>query len=336
MKTVRKQIAGVAAVAALMLGLAQAPAQAQASAPGGDATRTPLKLVIGFPPGGALDTLARALAEQLRTSLGETVLVDNRPGASTRIAIDYVKRAPADGRTVLLAPSAPFALFPMTYRRIDYDVERDFLPVAHLVDVPTVVSTSAGSSYQNIGQYVSWVRAHPDQGAVGLTSLGGTLHFSVLAMSRSIGVPLRPVAYKGGAPLITDLIGGHVPLAADALGPQLELHRAGKVRILAVSGTRRNRALPDVPTLKEAGIAGFEHASAWYGAYVPAGTPPAVAQRLERALLAAIAQPQMQAQLARVGLEPTGLQGAAAGRQLSTERTYWRPIVEASGFKSEE
>jgi tripartite-type tricarboxylate transporter receptor subunit TctC len=336
MKTVREQIARAAIAVAVVLGLAHAPAQAQASAAGGTDAKAPMKLIVGFPPGGPLDTLARALAEQLRTATGETVLVDNRPGASTRIAIDLAKRAPADGKTVLLASSAPFIMFPMTYKRLDYDVDRDFIPVAHLVDVPTVVSTGAGSPYQDIGQYVAWVRAHPDRGSVGLTSLGGLLHFSILAMSKTIGVPLNPVAYKGGAPLATDLVGGHVPIGTDALASQLELHRAGKVRILAVSGTRRNRALPDVPTLKEAGIDGFDHANAWYGAYVPAGTPPAVVQRLERAFIAAVGQPQVQAQLARVGLEPTGLDGAAAGNTLRAERRFWRPIVEASGFKSED
>jgi len=336
MKTIPKKIVRAAAAVAVVLGLAHTPAHAQSPAAGGADAKAPMKLIVGFPPGGPLDTLARALAEQLRTTMGETVLVDNRPGASTRISIDLAKRAPADGRTVLLASSAPFIMFPMTYKRLDYDVDRDFIPVAHLVDVPTVVSTSASSPYQNINQYVAWVRSHPERGSVGLTSLGGLLHFSILAMSKTIGVPLNPVAYKGGAPLATDLVGGHVPIGTDALASQLELHRAGKVRILAVSGTRRNRALPDVPTLKEAGIDGFDHANAWYGAYVPAGTPPAVVQRLERALIAAVGQPQVQAQLARVGLEPTGLDGATAAKRLRTERTFWRPIVEASGFKSEE
>ncbi|HSH91767.1 MAG TPA: tripartite tricarboxylate transporter substrate-binding protein, partial [Ramlibacter sp.] len=176
MSTLRKLTLRAATTVAIVLGLAQAPLHAQAPAAtgplGGADTKAPMKLVVGFPPGGPLDTLARAIAEQLRTATGETVLVENRPGASTRISIDFAKRAPADGRTVLLASSAPFIIFPMTYKRLDYDVERDFLPVAHLVDVPTVISTGASSPYQNIGQYVAWVRAHPDRGGVGLTSLG--------------------------------------------------------------------------------------------------------------------------------------------------------------------
>lgn len=296
--------------------------------------KPPLKLVVGFPPGGALDTLARALADHLRSSTGDTVVVENRPGAATRLAIESVKSAPPDGRTLLLSSSAPFVLFPMTYKRLGYDVDRDFIPVAHLVDVPTVISTGSGSPFQTMAQYTAWVRAQPDRGSVGLTNLGGALHFSILALGKAIGTPLTPVAYKGGAPLVADLIGGHLPLATDALASQLELHRGGRVRILAVSGTERNRALPSVPTLKEGGLDAFSHANAWYGAFVPAGTPRATVQALEKSLLAALQMSQ--AQLLRVGLEPTGLDGVAAARKLRDEREFWRPIVEASGFKNEE
>ena len=171
---------------------------------------------------------------------------------------------------------------------------------------------------------------------MGLTSLGGTLHFAVLGMAKTVGVPLNPVPYKGGAPLVADLIGGHVPLSTDALASQLELHRAGKVRILAVSGTRRNASLPDVPTAREAGIDAFDHANASYSAFVPAGTPAEVVQRLERAFVAAMQQPQVRSAMTRAGLEATGLPGAAVTRTLSAERDFWRPLVQASGFRSEE
>lgn len=307
-------------------------APAPAAAPSG----APLKLVIAFPPGGALDSLARALAEEMRASAGETVIVENRPGASTRIAIDAVRTAAPNGRTMLLAASAPFVIFPMTYQRLSYDVERDFVPVAHLVDVPTVVSTGPGRPYQTLAQYRDWVRANPSQGSVGLTNLGGALHFAVLAMGKSIGVPLTPVAYKGGAPLATDLMGGHIPLATDALASQIELHKAGKLRILGVSGTRRNRALPDVPTVREAGVEGFDHANASYSAYLPAGTPRPVVERMEKILIAALHAPKVQAQLARIGLEPTGMPGAELQRLLRAERAFWKPVVEASGFRTQE
>ncbi|VTU26727.1 tripartite tricarboxylate transporter substrate-binding protein [Variovorax sp. RA8] len=322
----------IAALAALAV--ASAPVQAQAQVPAAGAH--PLRLVVGFPPGGALDTLARALAEQLRTGGEEQVVVDNRPGAGSRISIEYVKRAAPDGRTVLLSSNAPMVIFPMTYRQLAYDVDRDFIPVAHLVEVPTVISAGADRPYKTLQDYVSWVRANPSQASVGLTNLGGTLHFAVLGMAKTVGVALTPVAYKGGAPLVTDLVGGHVPLSTDALASQLELHRAGKVRILAVSGTRRNASLPDIPTAHEAGIDAFDHANASYSAFVPAGTPAVVVQRLERAFVAAMQQAQVKSAMARAGMVATGLPGDAVKRALSAERDFWRPLVQASGFRSEE
>jgi tripartite-type tricarboxylate transporter receptor subunit TctC len=323
-------------VAAFAAVVAAGPAGAQTQAPAATAGANPLRLVVGFPPGGALDTLARALAEQLRLGGEDQVIVENRPGASTRISIEHVKRSPPNGKTVLLSSNAPLVIFPMTYRQLAYDVDRDFIPVAHLAEVPTVISAGADRPYRTLQEYVSWVRANPSQASVGLTSLGGTLHFAIFGMAKTVGVPLNPVAYKGGAPLVADLIGGHVPLSTDALASQLELHRAGKVRILAVSGTRRNASLPDVPTAREAGIDAFDHANASYSAFVPAGTPAEVVARLERAFVAAMQQAQVRNLMTRTGLEATGLPGAMVSRTLSEERAYWRPLVQASGFRSDE
>jgi tripartite-type tricarboxylate transporter receptor subunit TctC len=321
----------------MFFALAAALAACSAAMPTQALAAEPLRLVVGFAPGGALDTLARLLAEQLRQAGEEQVLVENKPGASTRLSIQYVKAAPANGRTVLLSSSAPLVIFPMTYRQpLGYDLQQDFIPVAHLVEVPTVVSTGMDRPYKTIQEYVSWVKTHPTQASVGMTNLGGALHFATLGMARSIGVPLQPVAYKGGAPLSTDLIGGHIPLGTDALASQLELHRAGKLRILAVSGTRRNAALPDVPTLREAGIDGFDYANASFSAFVPAGTSPDVVKRLEQALVAAVQQPEVKSQLARAGLDATGLPGATLARMLETERAFWQPIVQASGFRNDE
>lgn len=280
--------------------------------------------------------LARAVAEHLRAAGQEQVLVENKPGASTRISIDYVRTAAPNGRTVLLSSNAPLVIFPMTYRSLNYDVDRDFVAVAHLAEVPTVISAAADRPYRSLRDYIAWARENPARADVGLTSLGGTLHFAVLGMARELGVPLTPVPYKGGAPLVTDLVGGHVSLSTDALASQLELHRSGRVRIVAVSGTKRLAALPDVPTAREAGVNAFDHANAAYGAYVPAGTPPEVVRKLEAALIAAVRSPQVKDALNRGGLETTGLPGKDLGRMLEEERRIWRPIVQASGFRSED
>jgi tripartite-type tricarboxylate transporter receptor subunit TctC len=296
----------------------------------------PIRLIIGSPPGGALDNLARSLAEDLRTTLKEPVLVENRPGASTRIAIEAVKTARPDGRTILIGATPPFVLFPMTYARLNYDVDKDFAPVAHLANVPSVVSAGADQPFKTIPEYVAWLRKNPARGSVGMTNLGGGLHFSVLQLSKAIGVPLTPVIYRGGAPLATDIIGAHVPLGADALASQLELHRSGKLRILGVAGTKRLSWLPEVPTIKESGYDAFDRTNAAYAAFVPAATPKDVVAKLETAFLAAMRSPQVRAQVDRMGLEPTGLPGAEVTRTMAEDRAYWRPVVEASGFKSED
>jgi len=320
---------------ALLVFLAVFALPVSAQGPAG-ASAVPLRLVVGFPPGGALDMLARAVAEQLRAGGEGQVLVENKPGASTRISIDYVRTSAPNGRTILLSSNAPLVIFPMTYRSLNYDVDRDFIAVAHLAEVPTVISAAADRPYRSLRDYIGWVRENPTRANVGLTSLGGTLHFAVLGMGRELGIALTPIPYKGGAPLVTDLVGGHVSLSTDALASQLELHRSGKVRILALSGTKRIAALPDVPTAREAGINAFDHANAAYGAYVPAGTPPDVVKKLESALIAAVRSPQVKEALSRGGLEASGLPGKDLARILDEERRFWRPIVQASGFRSED
>jgi len=299
-------------------------------------SNAPIRLIVGFPPGGALDNLARSVAEDLRTALKEPVLVENRPGASTRISIEAVKASRPDGRTILIGATPPFVFFPMTYARLNYDVDKDFIPVAHLANVPSVVSTGAGQPYRTVPEYVAWIRKNPGQASVGMTNLGGGLHFSVLQLSKAIGVPLTAVTYRGGAPLATDIIGDHVPVGTDALASQLELHRSGKLRILGVAGTKRLSWLPDVPTIKEAGYDAFDRANAAYAAFVPAGTPKEVVAKLESAFLAAIRSPRVRGQLDHMGLEPTGLPGAEVTRVMNEDREYWRPVVKASGFKSED
>jgi tripartite-type tricarboxylate transporter receptor subunit TctC len=294
---------------------------------------TPYKLVLGFPAGGALDVLARSVAEEMKLTLKAPVLVENKPGASTQIAIGAVKNAKPDGRTILLAHTPAFVLFPMTFAQLSYEPQKDFVPVAHLANVPSALSTGPATPYKTLPEYVRWVKSNPAQASVGMANLGGTLHFAVLKMAQEIGVDLQPVSYKGGAPLATDIMGGHIPLSTDAVASQLELHRSGKLRILAVTGTQRTAWLPDVPTAKEAGFAAFDKAVTTYGAYVPAGTPKATVQKLEAAFIAAMKTDSVKKRLDHVGLEVTGLGSVELSRTMDEERSYWTPVVKASGFK---
>lgn len=318
---------------AALLMAATAAALSPAAAHAGDDTT---RIVIGFAPGGALDVLARALADKMRHSLGGTVLVENKPGASTRLALQAVKQAAPDGKTILISPAPPFVLFPMTYPRLGYDADKDFIPVAHLTDVPLVASTSVAQPFKTMPEYLAWAKTHPESPGVGIATLGGSIHFGILSMGKALNMPLAPTAYRGASMMMTDVVGGSLPIGIDAVTAQMGLQKAGKIRFLGITGTRRSSLLPDVPTLQESGVAGFEIASGWYIAFVPAGTPAATVARLEKALIEAVKDPALQTKLATTGMEATGLSGAEAGRIIQSQRAQWKPIVQASGFTAEE
>ncbi|CAG2155716.1 hypothetical protein LMG31506_05481 [Cupriavidus yeoncheonensis] len=317
----------LAAALSLALGVSAVPDAAVAA--GGD---TPTRIVVGFAAGGALDIFARTLAEKLRVSLNTPVLVENRPGASARLALDTVRRAHPDGKTILISPAPPFTIFPLTYRQLPYDPDKDLVPVAYLADVPLIASTGTGQPYRTMQEYLAWVKRQPARGGVGLVTLGGTIHFGVLTLGKEIGVPLLPTAYRGAVMMLTDEIGGTLPLGIDAVAGQMELYRAGKIRFLGVTGTKRTSLLPDVPTLAEAGAPGFESASGWYSAFVPAGTPPATVAQLEKALLDAIRSTDVRDKMAALGMEMNGQPAATLRRMIRDQRAQWKPVVEASGF----
>lgn len=307
--------------------LAASPAAAQS----GDVTR----IVVGFPPGGALDSLARIMADKLRDSIGGTILVDNKPGASARIALLAVKNAAPDGKTILMSSPSPVSIFPLTYSKLGYDPDKDLIPLAHLAEVRVVASTGTKQPFKTIEEYVSWVKDKPAEQGVGLVTMGSPIHFGLLSMGKTTGVPLTPIPYKGSPPILTDLVGGALPLSIDTIGGQMELYRAGKIRFLGVSGAQRSPFFPEVPTLKEAGLPGFEVASSWFGAFLPAGTPPATVARLEKAFIEAAQDPEVRAKMELLAMEMTGLSGEKLRQTIQKERAYWKPIAATSGFKGD-
>lgn len=292
----------------------------------------PTRLVVGFAPGGVADILARTFADKLEAQLGETILVENRPGASARIATEYVKRAAPDGKTILISSPSPIVVFPYTYKNLRYDPEKDLTPVAHLADIPLAISVGANRPLKSMADYIAWVKQTPDARSVGVPSLGSPVHFGLMTLSKSIQVPLTPVAYKGASPMLTELVGGSLPAGAEAIGGQMELYKAGKIRFLGLSGVRRSALLPDVPTLKEIGINGFEMATGWYAVFVPAGTPKAMVAKLEKAFVETAKDPAVLAKLSPLGIEVTGRNSAELQKHLQAERAFWKPIVAASGF----
>lgn len=297
---------------------------------------TPTRLVVAFAAGGANDIMARALAEKLRLSLGETVVVENRTGAGGIVAAESVKRAPKDGKTILISSAPAFVLYPWTYKQLPYNPETDFTAVAHLAEVPLAAFTRADSPYQDFSQYLAWAKGNPASQSIGVVSLGGMMHFGIAGMAQTLGQKYLPVPYRGGAAIMTDLVGGNIPIAMDAAATAFEMTKTGKTRFLGVTGTKRSPLLPDVPTFKEQGVSSFDNASAWYIAFVPSGTPSARAARLETALIAAAKDADVQKRMSSLGMVMTGLPGQEASQLVSAQRTYWKPIVAQTGFKADQ
>lgn len=322
-KVMRKMFVGLCAVASV-LGTASAQTSDRASGP--------VKLLVGFPAGGAGDLIARVVADKLSASLGATVIVENKPGAGGRIAAEVLKNAPADGNTVLITPLAPIVIAPLTFRKLNYNPEADFVPVAQLVKFPLAIATGANSPYKTLAELVAWLKAHPEQATFGTSAAGSQLHFLGLMFSQAIKVEMTHVPYQGGAPLVTDLMGGQIPAAIDQF--PLELYKAGRIRMLATSGATRSPLMPDVPTFKEQGVPGVE-GEAWFGAYMHAKTSATIVQRVSEALANAVRQPDVKQKLAQAGLEATGLKAPEFAALVAADRARWKPVIEASGFRGD-
>ena len=310
----------------MLVGLCAATLAGVASADGGT-----VKLVVGFPAGGSADLLARAVSDKLATALGSTVIVENRPGSGGRLAAAVLKAAAPDGRTILITPTAPIAIAPYTFRKLNYDPQTDFAPVAKLVDMPLAIAVGAGSPNKTLADLTHWFKAHPDKAAFGTSAAGSQLHFLGIMYGQAAKVDLVHVAYQGGAPLLTDLIGGQIPAGIDQF--PLEFYKTGKIRLLAQSAGTRSPLLPDVPTFKEQGV--NVEGLAWMGAFVPAKTPEAVIQKVGAALIDAVNQPDVKAKLAASGFESAGQPANEFAAQVEADQARWKKVVEVSGFRAD-
>ena len=226
--------------------------------------KPPLKILVGFPPGGSADTLARIVADAVRNDFS-SVTIENRPGAGGRIALMQTKTAKPDGQTVIVLPSGPMVLFPHVYKKLDYDAVKDFTPVSLIANFQFGVVAGPASQAKTIQEMLTLAKAKPGDASYGTPGLGTLPHFMGVLLEQSAGVQLNHVPFQGGGPANTALLGGHIQYKFDVVSETAELHRAGKARILAVTGTRRDTQVPEVPTLKEAGIP--MEATAWFGMY---------------------------------------------------------------------
>jgi tripartite-type tricarboxylate transporter receptor subunit TctC len=310
--------------AALMLALALAlPAAAQ------DKT---LRIILGFPPGASSDVLTRLLADRLRPLLGQNVIVENKPGGGGIVGNDTVKAAPPDGSTILLTPVATMAAYPHSHgAALRYNPFRDFEPIAHLTNFQLSLLISAELPAKNVAEYVALVKKDPKMGDYASAAAGSLPHYFGVLFSRSAGLDMTHIPYKGTAPALQALAGGEVKAAMFVLADALTLVRSGKARVLAVSGAKRSDLAPEVPTFRELGF--NIEGNGWYALFAPAKTPKDIVERYARAAIEAIHAPEMKSRLQNMGLEPTGLGPAELAAILRADYDKWGPVIRASGFK---
>jgi len=298
------------------------------------AQERPVRILVGFSAGGTSDVIARLTAERLTASLGAPIVVENKPGADGAIAAEVLKNATPDGRTLMVSPITVTVFAPLTHAKLRYDPIKDFAPVSLAANFQLVLAVGAGSPARTLRDYIAWVRADPTKAIYGTPTIGGPPHFFGMMLARATGLDLSYVPYKGGAPLVTDLIGGQVPAGIMVLSEVLKYHEAGKARILGSSGSQRSPAAPDVPTFRELGFTDME-GMGWQAFHTTARTPRPTVDRLSATIAAAIKAPELSERLLVMGLEPVGSTPDEMARRVAADTAKWAPIVKASGFRAD-
>jgi len=289
-----------------------------------------MKFLVGFPAGASLDTMTRLVADKMRISLGQPVVVENRPGAAGQIAMSAVKAAPPDGLTLVMTPLVTVVTAPHV-QELPYDAFADFAPVAHAADFLFAFGMGPATPAKDLREYVALVKQDARYANYASAATGSLPHFFSLLFAERAGLKMNHIGYKGTAQAMTDLLGGQIAAfmgTVSDVGPQ---HKAGKVRAVATSGAQRSRHLPEVPTFKELGY-DIEGAG-WYAAYAPAKTPKEVVDRLSMAIIDALKSPDVREKLDNLGMEPTGFGPAELARIHRADYDKWGPVIKASGFK---
>ena len=293
----------------------------------------PVRLVVGFPAGGSADTTARLLADKMKDTLGVPVQVENRPGAGGRIAAQAVKDAAPDGNMLMVVPFAVMVVQPMVFNSIKYDTTKDFTPVGNAVTFPLALAAGPGTPAKDMKELIAWFQANPGKANYGSPAAGSMPHFMGEMLAGAARMKLTHVAFQGGAPLVTNLLGGQIPIGFDTPAEFAEFHKTGKLRILALSGAQRSAAFPDVPTFKEQGI--DIDALAWFGVFGPPAMPKATVDKLNASLQAALKQPDVVARLSSLGLTPAPGSADEMTSRLAGDKLAWGPPIKASGFQAD-
>jgi tripartite-type tricarboxylate transporter receptor subunit TctC len=291
-----------------------------------------VRLIIGYTPGGSADITARLMGQWLTERLGQTVVVESRPGGGTNIATEAVVRAPADGYTLLLVAPAN-AINATLYEKLNYDFIRDMAPVAGLIRFPNIMEVNPSVPAKNIPEFIAYAKANPGKINYASSGNGSTIHMSAELFKMMAGVDLVHVPYRGGAPALTDMLGGQVQVMFDNMPTSIEHVRAGRLRPLGITSATRSELLPDVPTVADV-VPGYE-SSAWYGVGAPKNTPPEIIDRLNTEINAILVEPRVKTRVAEMGATLIAGSPADFGRLVADETEKWGKVVRFSGAKAD-
>ena len=317
--------AGLAAAAGLTLGHAEAQALPDTA-----------RILVGFPPGGAPDIIARRLAEQLAGKLAKTVVVENRPGAGGRIAVDAARQSPADGSTLLLNPAGVLTINPHTYKKLNYEPFKDFTPLSLVatIDFGFAVGAAVPPDVRSIADFARWAKANPGKVSYGSPAAGSPAHFVGDLLSRELALDMTHIPYRGGAPMLNDLMGGQLAAGVLTLGDMMQQEKAGRLRLLAATGAARSRFAPQLPTFGEQKVPGLDLRD-WFALYIAGPVPADVAARVAPMVRTAVTAETFVQALALASLEAKASSPQELEQLARADFNRWAPIVKASGFVAE-
>ncbi|PWK31310.1 Bug family tripartite tricarboxylate transporter substrate binding protein [Cupriavidus plantarum] len=290
----------------------------------------PITLIVPFSAGGTTDILARIVGLELGKALGQPVVVDNRPGAGGNIGASLAAKAPADGYTLFMGTIGTHAINQSLYSKLPFDPVKDFAPISRVAMVPNVVVVNPKVPVNNIRELIAYVKANPDKLSFGSSGSGSSIHLSGELFNMMTNLHIQHIPYKGSAPAVNDLLGNQIGLMFDNLPSSYPHVKAGKLRAIAVTSAKRSPALPDVPTVAEAGVPGYE-ATSWFALYATGGTPQPIVDRLNAEVVKILAMPDVKKKLAEQGAEPNPEKPAQLAAFMKTEAAKWAKVVKASG-----
>ncbi len=318
----------IRAGAALALAIA-APAFAQASS----YPDKPIRIVVPYPPGGFNDTLARTVGAKLQAAWGQSVVVDNKPGGATVIGLDAAAKAPADGYTLVILPFS-FAVNPWIFAKLPYDSQKDFAPITLAATTANLLVVPASSPFNSMKDLLAQARSKPGSLTYASTGTGSSNHLSMEKFKQMAGVDITHVPYKGSAPAVTDLIGGHVQMMFDNISNVLPHVKSGKLKALAVTTPARSPLTPELPTVSEAGVSGYE-VGVWFGIAAPGGTPKPVVDKLNAEIVKILRMPDVKEKFAAQGVDAIGSTVEQFQAHLQAQRTMWAKVVKDAGVTPE-